>query len=246
MWTPARPPSPKGCSTCAVASKRLGRVDHRHRLFGHLCPGAGAGHHHLLQAGGAPSAQRRGHHPAGHPGPCGFLQPRWSAPCRCWTTPSWSSAAPTASKGTPGHPVASCCEQLPHPHLPLCQQNGPERPAGREALLDELQIAAGRWLRGLLSRPGGARLPGAGGHVRRGRFGTSIWTADTSRRTPSPPLIAEEAAIPLLLRLRPEAGRGGGVFGRAGTVAPRCRTTPQAFGARVFKISRDDQGARLT
>ena len=28
MWTPARPPSPKGCSTCAAACKEMGRVDH--------------------------------------------------------------------------------------------------------------------------------------------------------------------------------------------------------------------------
>ena len=51
--------------------------------------------------------------------------------------------------------------------------------------------------------------------------------------------------VPLLVRLRPEAGGGDGVSPGGGAVR-RPALYPSEFGAKVFKIARDPQGVRLT
>ena len=64
-------------------------------------------------------------------------------------------------------------------------------------------------------------------------------TAEDIRR-----LAENREVFPLLFWLRPEAGRGAGAAGGPGTVRAPAEY-PDAFGARVFKISRDARGERL-
>ena len=46
-----------------------------------------------------------------------IFPPRRNAPCRCWTAPCWSSAAPTASRRTPS-PFGGCWNAMACP--PSC------------------------------------------------------------------------------------------------------------------------------
>ena len=50
-----------------------------------------------VASGGGP-----GGHPSGHAGGTWTSPRRWSGRSRCWTVPFWWSAAPTASRPTPG------------------------------------------------------------------------------------------------------------------------------------------------
>ena len=120
------------------------------RLSGHRRPGAGAGHHHLLQAGPAPDPGAGGH-PAGHPGPCGLLRRDGAHP-------------PGAGLRHPGHqrhrrgpgphrrPCGGCSGAYQIPTFLFVNKMDLPGP-GRERCPGRAPAAAGRGLRRL--RPAG-------------------------------------------------------------------------------------------
>ena len=87
---------------------------------------------------------------------------RWSAPSRCWTTPSWSSAAPTASRPTP----ETLWRLLERYHVPTflfvnkmdLAGAGAGGPAGRPA---EGGWTRAAWTSPPRTRPGPRRRPSA-------------------------------------------------------------------------------------
>ena len=87
--------------------RTLGRVDHGDTFLDTDAQERSRGHHDLFQAGRS-SAARLHADAARHAGPCGFFLPRWSGRCRCSTAPCSLSAARRASRVTPSR-SGGCC-----------------------------------------------------------------------------------------------------------------------------------------
>ena len=168
--------------------------------------------------------------------------PRWNAPCKCWTTPSWSSAPPTASKGT-RPPCGSCCEQY---HIPtfLFVNKTDLNGLGREAVLDELKSLLGDGCVDFSPDQAGDAFQEQvamcdetllnqfldSGHIQENALAAAI---------------AKEAVFPCYfgsaLKLEGVSEFLDGL--ERYTQVP---DYPQSFRAKVFKISHDEQGTRLT
>ena len=165
--------------------------------------------------------------------------PRRSGPSRCWTAPFWSSAAPTASRATPA-PSGGCWSGTTSPPSSLSTRwtwRGRTAPPCWQSSKQHL----GERLRGLRRRPGRS-VPGGGRRVRRGGAGAvsgdrGVLTDGDLRR-----LVGRAEAVPLLVRLRAEAGGGGRSSWRGWSSMPRSPPIRRSFGARVYKIARDAQG----
>ena len=118
---------------------------------------------------------------------------------------------------------------------------GPEAAAA-----EQLQQRLGERLRGL--QPRGPESVHGGGwpSAARRRWSAYLDSGEVSDDAGLRQLVGRRQAVPLLVRLRAEAGGGGRAAGGAGPVCAACRPIRQTFGARVYKIARDAQGSRLT
>ena len=108
----------------------------RGRLSGHRPAGAGAGHHHLLQAGPAAPGGGERTDPDGHPRPRGLLRRDGAHPSGA----GLRRAGHQRHRRGPGphpHPVAAAGALSPA-RVPVCEQDGPggggqSRRAGKPA-----------------------------------------------------------------------------------------------------------------
>ena len=99
----------------------------RQRRHGQPSAGAGAGHHHLFQPGGA-ACRGSGGDAAGHPGPCGLFRRDGADPVGAGLCHSGDQRR-RRRPGPHPHPVAAA-GAVPDPHVSVCDENGlrPPRP----------------------------------------------------------------------------------------------------------------------
>ena len=119
----------------AGALRKLGRVDHRNAFLDTGRLGAGQGHHHFFQAGGA-KASRHPADSAGHPRPRGLLR-RGGAGFAGDGLRHFGGQRHRRGAEPHGNPVAAA-GALSRAGVPVCQQDGlgrgrQGRPAGGAA-----------------------------------------------------------------------------------------------------------------
>ena len=117
--------------------------------------------------------------------------------------------------------------------------------ADRAALLAELKAEA-RTAAAWTSARSRTPLAGGGRRLRRGGAGAISGNGGAAGREPSPALIAERKLFPCCFGSALKVEGVEELLWPAWSSMPPGRCYPAEFGAKVFKITRDAQGARLT
>ena len=198
----------------AGAIRKLGRVDHKDAFLDTDALERARGitifsKQALLPAG------PHGHHPAGHPRPCGLLHRDRAHPAGAGLRGAGGQRHRRCAE--PHRDALAAAAALPGAHVRVREQDRPARPApGRTA--GPAEPAAGGGLRGF--RRGTAR-PGRGaGPVRRAAHGEAAGSRAADRCRHLCPAVARRHAVPVLVRRGAASGRRGRVSGRAGPLHP--------------------------
>ena len=204
----------RGAAVCRRPAAEAGPGRPWGRFSGYGSPGAGAGNHDFLQAGGD-GLEGRPADPAGHPGACGLLQRDGADPGRAGRGGAGHQRRRRRA-GAYGDPLAAA-EGLPGADPAVRQQDGSARhgPGGADAGAEEPP-------RGRLRGSGRAGGHGGGGPGLGGGHG-GLPAGGGGAPGDAGPAGGGAGGLPLLLRQRAEdeghrdpAGRDRGAGARAG------------------------------